>query len=105
MNNNLVNQIKDDITKLAKTLFKEHVKQASEDGEEFLNATRGEVEKWLGQLARGEITKKNFESLMRGERDLARMEALKRAGLAQVTIDTFVRGVIDIIINAATKLV
>ena len=39
--------------------------------------------------------------LVRGQKDLAQMKALKQAGLAQVSIDTFTNGVLDIVINAA----
>ncbi len=37
---------------------------------------------------------------MRGEKDLAEMRGLKQAGLAQVSIDTFTNGVLEIAINA-----
>ena len=101
MNQDTLDQIGKDITKLAKTLFKINATRAAADGRAFLDSTKTEVSIWLKQLADGEITQKNFESLVRGERDLAKMESLKQAGLAQVAIDTFTRGVIDIIINAA----
>lgn len=101
MNEDTLKQIGKDITALAKTLFKTNAKRAATDGRAFLEATKAQVSIWLEQLAAGEITPKNFESLVRGERDLARMQALKEAGLTQVAIDTFTRGVIDIIINAA----
>ena len=96
----MLDQIKEDIATLAKTLFKKNAKQATRDGKAFLEATKAQAAIWAAQLAKGEINKKNFESLLRGERDLAKMEALKQAGLAQVAIDTFTRGIIDIIVNA-----
>lgn len=105
MNKQTLDQIKEDITTLAKTLFKTKATQAAKDGKAFLEATKGEIEKWLKQLAAGEISRKNFESLVRGERDLAEMEALRQAGMAKITIDTFTRGVIEIIISAVLKTV
>lgn len=101
MNQTTLNKIEKDIAALAKTLFKQFAAQAAADGKAFLNTTKAQTEEWLRELADGEISEKNFQSLMRGERDLAEMAALKQAGLAQVAIDTFTRGVIDIIINAA----
>ncbi|OYW29628.1 MAG: hypothetical protein B7Z47_04575 [Chthoniobacter sp. 12-60-6] len=101
MNPNTLKQIEKDIAALAKTLFKQFAKQAEADGKAFLETTKAQTEEWLQELAAGEISEKNFESLVRGERDLAEMTALKQAGLAQVSIDTFTRGVIDIIVNAA----
>ena len=101
MNPNTLKQIEKDISTLAKTLFKQFAKQAEADGKAFFQTTKEQTEEWLQELANKEITEKNFQSLVRGERDLAEMDALKQAGLAQVSIDTFTSGVIDIIINAA----
>jgi hypothetical protein len=101
MNQAAINQIGKDIATLAKTLFKKYAQQAETDGNAFWMKTKQEVEKWLQQLENKAISKKNFQSLVRGESNLAEMEALKQAGLAQVSIDTFIQGVIDIIINAA----
>jgi hypothetical protein len=76
-------------------------KQAIADGKAFLNEARDDLERWVGELERKEIDKSDFESLVRGQKDLAEMQALKQAGLAQVSIDTFTNGVLDIVINAA----
>ena len=60
-----------------------------------------DLERWVDELERNEIDKSDFESLVRGQKDLAQMKALKQVGLAQVSIDTFTNGVLDIVINAA----
>ncbi len=101
MNKELLKQILVDVEKLAEALFKKNAKRAVKDAKLFIEATKEQMAIWVQQLAKQEITKKNFESLVRGERDLAEMEALRQIGLSKVAIDTFVRGVLDIIINAA----
>ena len=47
----------------------------------------------------------NFESLVRGERDLAEMHALKQVGLGQVALDTFTKGFMEIVLNAALSAI
>jgi hypothetical protein len=101
---NIDNILKDagtQIAELGEKLFKQFTKQAVADGKAFLNEARDDLERWVDELERNEIDKSDFESLVRGQKDLAQMKALKQAGLAQVSIDTFTNGVLDIVINAA----
>ena len=42
---------------------------------------------------------------MEDEADLAAMDALKQAGLAQIAVDTFVNGIIGIMITAAVSAI
>lgn len=105
----LSKDIKDKIgqqtAKLAEALFTGFAHQAVQDGRAFVNKTENDIATWLQDLEQGKITKKNFESLVRGEKDLAEMVALKQAGLGQVAIDTFVNGFIQIVINAALSTI
>ena len=89
------------IAELAEQLFKQFTQQAIADAKDFLNEARDDLKRWVGELEREEIDKSDFESLVRGQKDVAEMQALKQAGLAQVSIDTFTNGVLDIVINAA----
>lgn len=100
MDSEIKAKIIEDIINLAETLFKKNAKRATKDAKAFLKTSEEQLTIWFKQLEQGEITQKNFDSLVRGERDLAEMEALKQLGLSKVAIDTFTRGVIDIIINA-----
>jgi len=59
------------------------------------------LKRWVEELARGDLDKDEFESLVKGQADVAEMRALKQAGLAAVQIDTFTNGVLDIIVSAA----
>jgi hypothetical protein len=98
-------QIEKDTATLAKTLLKGFAKQAVSDARDFQKRAETQMLEWLQDLANGDITKKNFESLVRGERDLAEMHALKDAGLAQVALDTFTQGFMEIVLNAALAAV
>jgi hypothetical protein len=101
LSNDIKSKIAQQAATLAETMFSGFVNQAVQDGNTFLQQTENDIATWLEDLKQGDITQKNFESLVRGEKDLAEMQALKQAGLGQVAIDTFVNGFIQIVINAA----
>jgi hypothetical protein len=72
---------------------------------DFIQTSRNDLKRWIEELARGEIDKEEFENLVKGQADLVEMHALKQAGLAAVQIDSFVNGVLDIVISAAFSAV
>lgn len=93
--------IEDQAKALAQKLFKQYTQQAVSDAKDFLEKTKEDLKRWIEELARGEMTKDEFESLVQGQADLAEMHALKQAGLAAVQIETFTNGLLDIVVNAA----
>src|SRR5436190_10266766 len=89
------------IIHLAETTFTTYKSQAIADGKAFLDAAKGDLQKYTQQLADGDITLDQFRDLMQDEGDLAKMDALKEAGLAHAAFDNFVNGIIGIMITAA----
>jgi hypothetical protein len=86
---------------LAKTILHGYAGEALKDAQAFRVRVEQQMHEWSQDLRNGEITQKNFASLVRGERDLAEMQALKQVGLAQVALDTFTSGFMEIVLNAA----
>ncbi len=97
----ILRSVEDQSKALAEKLFKQYTHQAIGDVRDFLQKSAGNLKRWVEELARGELDKQEFESLVKGQADLAEMRALKQAGLAAVQIDTFTNGVLDIIVSAA----
>ena len=93
--------VQDQAKALAQKLFKRYTQQAVSDVKDFLEKSKDDLQRWIKELARGEIDKEEFESLVQGQSDLAEMHALKQAGLAAAQIDTFVNGLLDIVVDAA----
>lgn len=87
--------------KLAEVLLAKFKTQAVADAHDFLESTKADLVTWTEALKAGKLDEDDFASLVRGETDLAEMRALKQAGLAQITIDTFTNGVVQILIDAA----
>jgi DNA repair ATPase RecN len=86
---------------LAEKLFKQYTNQALSDVRDFLQQSKDDLKRWIEELARREIDRDEFESLVQGQADVAEMRALKQAGLAAVQVDTFTNGLLDIVVSAA----
>src|SRR5438477_688073 len=97
----ILKSVEDQSKALAEKLFKQYTNQAMSDVKDFLQESKDDLQRWVEELARGDIDKDEFESLVKGQADVAEMRALKQAGLAAVQIDTFTNGVLDIIVSAA----
>jgi hypothetical protein len=52
--------------------------EAIQDGEDFLNRTQDDLERWTRLLEEGELSRDEFESLVRGQKDLARWRLSSR---------------------------
>jgi hypothetical protein len=103
--NQILKTAEQGIVQLAATTFANYKNQAISDGKAFLSAAKADLQNYTEQLAAGEITPDEFRDLMQDEADLAKMDALKAAGLAQVALDTFVNGAISIMITAALSVI
>jgi len=97
----ILKSVEDQSKALAEKLFKQYTHQAVSDVRDFLQKSAGNLKRWVEELARGDLDKDEFESLIKGQADVAEMRALKQAGLAAVQIDTFTNGVLDIVITTA----
>jgi hypothetical protein len=93
------------IIHLAETTFTTYKTQAIADGKAFLEAAKADLKTYTLQLEQGKITADEFRDLMQDEGDLAKMDALKEAGLAHAAFDTFINGVISVIITAALSAI
>ncbi|WP_103026774.1 hypothetical protein [Salinibacter altiplanensis] len=96
--------LRDEITDLAETHLQEMQEAALKDGEAFLNQTRDDLERWSRLLEQGELSQEEFESLVRGQKDLVEMEALKQAGLAAVRAEQFRDALINRIVGTAGRI-
>ena len=96
----IVRSVEDQSKALAEKLFKQYTHQAVSDVKDFLERSKNDLKRWVEELARGDMDKDEFQSLVKGQADLAEMRALKQAGLAAVQIDTFTNGVLDIVVSA-----
>jgi hypothetical protein len=103
--NVILEKIREQAVALAKKLFQQYSQQAIHDVKDYLETARTDLKRWTNELARHQIDKDEFRSLVRGQIDAREMRALKQAGLAQVQIDRFADGLLDIVVSAASAAI
>jgi len=95
--------LKDGLRELVTNSIQDFSQAATKDGQAFFKKARVDLERWTKALARGQLSKADFEWLVQGKKDLAEMAALQQAGLALVRVDQFRSSLIDLVIGTAFK--
>ena len=90
-----------DAEDLAKTVLKRSVKEARADAETFIKKSAAKLERWTRLLAEGELTKDEFASLVRSQKDLAELKALTKAGVQASRLQKFREKLTDVVIDKA----
>lgn len=84
--------------------LKPYARQATADGQAFLDAQKLGFRKWTQQLVSGELSKADFTDLVAGVQDLAELVALKQAGLAAAKLDQFRADLVNLVVDTAFKV-
>ena|ERR1700693_3761819 len=95
--NNIVKQV----AQLAATIFGEFSQHAISDGKAFLAAAQQDLVEATQEHARGRLSDAEYQGALSDLRAEAKMEKLKQEGLAEVSIDRFTAGIVDIVTKAA----
>lgn len=95
--------LKTELVEFAEYSWKTYKDAAVKDGKAFIEKSKADLERWTKMLAKGDLTRDDFEWLIVGKKDLAELVALKQKGLAKVALDRFVNGLIDTIVSTAFK--
>lgn len=96
--------LKENLLPVIKEGFETYKEQVFSDGSAFAEKAKEDLQKWFVQLKDGSLSKDDFEFLVIAKGDLAEMEALKLAGLAQVKIDMLKKSIIETVIGTAEKV-
>jgi hypothetical protein len=93
------------LTALAQQEFKQYsgtaVDMAIASGLQFFHRYDAELEDWKNQLVEGDMDEDDLRWLLQARDDLVNLETLKKEGLAKVALDSFVHGLIEVVISAA----
>ena len=89
---------------LVKSTLDAYTKQATTDGQAFVDAQKAKLDTWTKELADGELSKDDFKDLVQGIQDLAELVALKQAGLAAARVDAFRSSLMNLVIDTAFKV-
>ncbi len=88
-----------EIADLAKEKFTNFAKDAVNDATTFLQEIENDLKKWTVALAEGNLSKDDFDWLIKSKKDKVKMGLLTDKGIAQIEIDKFRDAVIDIIME------
>lgn len=101
---NYIDGLKDDAGALAKEELKNLVNAATSDSDQFIREQGRKMEKYLTQLAAGEITKDQFKGNIEDIRDLTEMKKLELSVAAKASAQRVITGISNLIIDGLLKL-
>ncbi|HWZ36080.1 MAG TPA: hypothetical protein VNW51_07980 [Mucilaginibacter sp.] len=101
----LFKTLQSNIADLAKQSLSDYLTQATSDGNAVLSNLRDKIEQWSLQLSTGDLDSDDFKSLILGEKDLMKMDALTQQGLALVRIDQFKNDACNLIVDTVTAFI
>lgn len=88
------------IPNLAETCLNGFVEEAKANVSKFLERSKNDLKLWLEALATKQLSQEDFHSLLKTKCALAEMDALKEKGLAEIQIQNFRNGVINLIVTS-----
>lgn len=75
--------------------------EALNDLTSFLAAKAHDLQEWTGMLARGEITRLEFEMMVKGAKSLLELRGLRIAGVQLARLQRLRDGIINLVIDKA----
>lgn len=102
--NELAKATLSDLQGFITTEFKNQSQEAVADAKAFLEASKDDLERWISLLRSGQLTPDDLGWLVKGRKDLAKMQALKQAGIALARLQKFQGQLLTAATNAALNL-
>ena len=99
-----IDGLRDDAGTLAKEELKNLVFEAKSDTDLFIRDQGWKMEKYLTQLAAGEITKEQFKGNIEDLKDLVEMRQLELSVAAKASAQRIIRGISKLMIEGLLKL-
>ena len=101
----LLKELKQESATLAKQVFKEFKTDAETDALELISSLEEDIKTWTLALAKGELTKDDFEWLVMAKKDLIEMIALKHAGISLIKLDELKAKLLNLVITKVFSLI
>jgi hypothetical protein len=101
--NTFIEELKTNLLQLANGSFQAYAKQILADGAVFASKLEEDLKRWGTEYAIHEITKEEFEFLVKSKKDLLEMEALKQEGLARTELNKLRNSIVKTVMETAIK--
>jgi hypothetical protein len=102
--NAVLDGLKLEAVDLAKDTFKDFTATAKRDVDDFLNESREQLERWTTLLVEKQLTKEEYEMLVRSLKTSAKMEGLLQKGVTKARTERFLRKLLVLVIDKAFTL-
>ena len=99
----IFNDIQSQVLSTAKEIGEEYRDAAVADGKKLLSEIRDDLERWISLLASGAIKQNEFEWLVKSNKSLVKMTALKQSGLAALRVKQFSKSLLNTIVQASLQ--
>ncbi len=101
----VIKLVKNGTGELAAKILGGFLSEAESDAVSFLQSAKVDIQKWMIQLAAGELDEEDFRDLLAGEKDLAQLELLRAKGLAQIKLDEFTNGLLELVTTSVVEVI
>jgi hypothetical protein len=101
----LLNKLWSDVLNIVTTEAGAFVKEATDDAKKFFDKAKDDLLALTKEFAAGKLSDKEYKHLVLGLKNLAEMEGLKQAGLAQIRIDEIKNSIVNTIVNTVKGLI
>ena len=91
--------IKDELLKVLGESYADYKTESKKDVEAFLEASKEKLERWTKLLANTELTVKDYEWLLKSQKDILVLKALYQAGITKQRLGHLKNKIIDTIVN------
>ncbi len=97
-------ELKEQISSAAASIFPNHKEVAVKDADVFLNTSKQKLQTWAEAVAAGEMTAADLEWLLKSQQSLKEMKGLYDKGLARIKIDEFQNQILSAVTSVLSKL-
>jgi hypothetical protein len=101
----LFDQLWKEVLNIVTTGAGEFANAAAADAKIFLNKAKDDLLALTQEYAAGKLSDKEYKHLVLGLKNLAEMEGLKQAGLAQIKIDELKNNIINTVISTVKSFI
>ncbi|MGB5822198.1 MAG: hypothetical protein WBG90_22135 [Saonia sp.] len=103
--NEILKELKDAILKISEEQYGELTEESKKDIEDFLKTSKEKLLRWTVLLANNELSKEDYEWLVKSQKDLLEMQGLLRVGVSKISLGHFKNKVVKTIVDIVTGIV
>lgn len=100
----IMNELSGNVNDLTKLTVRKYQKDAKRDAEKLIKGMKRDLRRWTRQLEKGDLTTMDFEFLVKGNVDSAKMSALESSGLAIIRLKAYRTSLFNLIIDTVFGL-